>query len=407
MIRKTQQQQQTYVLFIGCLPPQTNENNLVKYFAKFGSITGIDLGRDKKLGFCLGFAKLKIKLDSPLCSFVSAGHSFKTFNITIKECEDNAHYEDLIAKMFNERVFISNLPKKWSDMEIKELFGQFGEVRSVLRVLSQQKKPQPFGYVHFYEIKSAKKCIKQKFVYVDIKRKKIICQKYTYKRNHKKKSLNERKELKEVINHQKVHTRNSTNDSSPEDSLNRNNDNNNTAKVEEDYIGSLLSRRQNNDNNSKHSKSQTNYFSGAGPPQREEGGGNGRTNSNGGQQKKEADSASQNKEDDNQRNNKHQHLFQGSGAEKNSFPNFNRNSDYLLRRNRHKESCDQPDSINVSINRQRILMGTTFQNRSKKLEKMIQFHSCKPTLKEYIGLSRRREKWLKKSHLKSGNYRLN
>jgi len=248
----------THVLFIGCLPPQTNENNLVKYLTKFGSITGIELGRDKKLGFCLGFAKLKIQLNCLLNSFLSADLTFKTFKINIKECRDPCHFEDLVSEMFKERVFISNLPKKWSNEEIKELFRQFGQVRSVLRVLSQQKKPQPFGYVHFYDIQSALDCIRQKFVYVQVKKKKIICQKYTYKRNKKKKSLNERKELKEVISHQKNNTRNNTNDASPEDSLNRNSKDK-ADQDEDDYIGSLFSRRQQNDNNSRHSKSQSNY----------------------------------------------------------------------------------------------------------------------------------------------------
>jgi len=120
------------------------------------------------------------------------------------------------------------------------------------------------------------------------------------------------------------------------------------------------------------------------------------------------DLAKQNNEDENKRNKKP--LFAGSGAVKNqTFPNFNKNSDYLLRRNRpkEKEHWDQTDPFMISTNRQRVVMASTFQNRSKILEKMIQFHSCKPTLKEYMSLSRKREKWLKKLHINSGNYRLN
>jgi len=424
-----QQQTTTTTLFIGCLPPQTNEGNLTNFLARFGSITGIELPRDKKLGFCLGFAKLQIELISPISEILSAELVFRGFNIIIRDCLDLS-FDSLVTQMFEKRVFVSNLPKKWTDREIKEAFLSFGRVRAALRVLSQNKIPHPFGYVHFYELSAAKKCKEAKFL--RFKNKKIICQNYSSKRALKLLSLHERNQMKKDL--VKEHSPAPQSEQQP--------------KFEQEWLKNPTPSQPNtfNQQTTEHHQNQPKIFGGQNIHSTQEPIFSHLRRNNDFHLQKRANHHDQYQHQQPkmlvraQTNPLMEDLLRPPQNPKKLVYNFNnqfteKNAKNLglkkiyqkeeenhysreyyitehgtVTRGHHQTSRNNNDQYSQffsGLKQKNPKEGATFVKRSKKLEKMLEFHNCKPNLKEYSRLSKKREKWSNRDHLKEGNYRLN
>ena len=58
----------------------------------------------------------------------------------------------------NKKLYVGNLPYETTEEELKELFGQFGELESVVIITDREtQRPKGFGFVEYKEEASAEK----------------------------------------------------------------------------------------------------------------------------------------------------------------------------------------------------------------------------------------------------------
>lgn len=140
-------------LHISNLNEDFTEDQLRKQFEKFGSIESLTIMKkgDSSRGF--GFVKYK----SPEHAATAVKTMNGTNDISIKPLRVRIAWRGFGDKQKNEDdgyIHVNNLGKHVSEDELRSMFKEFGEIRSV-KIVTNDGKSRTFGFVEFYEATSA------------------------------------------------------------------------------------------------------------------------------------------------------------------------------------------------------------------------------------------------------------
>lgn len=175
-----------YQVFVGGLPSNTTENDLLQYFKQFGAINSCkpQMWKSSKKK-CRGFALLNCNNRLTYQKIIRSKHTFKNRLIECKKAfsskkELREYEEDLIGR----KVFVGGLPLNLRSEQLQKFFQKFAEVEIAYVVTKHKcKKSKGFGYVCFRTVEECHRILKiKKF---DLNGKKITCSPYEHKCKNK------------------------------------------------------------------------------------------------------------------------------------------------------------------------------------------------------------------------------
>lgn len=151
-----------YMLFIDSLHPKLTQGKVESALAKFGNLASIDLPKIKKgkKTILQGYGTLEVKDKLTFFNFLSQDISIKGKRIFFEPFDPNKDTIDSSHNNYLKRlIFVSNVPKKFSDTELKLAFqSHFGPVHSAYKSVTATGRVKPFGFVVFKDPQTAKIC---------------------------------------------------------------------------------------------------------------------------------------------------------------------------------------------------------------------------------------------------------
>ncbi|KAL1506513.1 hypothetical protein ABEB36_005863 [Hypothenemus hampei] len=127
-------------LFVGGLSWETTDKELREYFGKYGEIESINVKTDSITGRSRGFAFIVFQDAESIERVASAGeHTINGKKVDPKK-----------AKARHGKIFVGGLPVELSDADIKEYFGQFGNIMEMEMPFDKQKNQRKgFCFITF------------------------------------------------------------------------------------------------------------------------------------------------------------------------------------------------------------------------------------------------------------------
>uniref|UniRef100_A0A0G4HUU5 RRM domain-containing protein n=1 Tax=Chromera velia CCMP2878 TaxID=1169474 RepID=A0A0G4HUU5_9ALVE len=150
-------------IFVFHLPPEWKDDDLQKNFEKFGQIESVKIvsrpdGSSRGFGF-VSFADPSAAQDavSEMHGFLCPGTS-KRLKVSLKksrtQCQDE-QIRKIMAHSCSVTLFVFHLPVDWTDAELKDTFGAFGNILSVRVMRNSDGSSKGFGFVSFEQAQEA------------------------------------------------------------------------------------------------------------------------------------------------------------------------------------------------------------------------------------------------------------
>lgn len=154
-------QQKSFKIFLGSLPPKTTKSLVLKTFAEFGSVKAVYLQFNRRNKFCKGSGYIVFN-EKEAFERVLDTEIFILKRKIFKEPFLRGRKLKIKKKEFtSKRIFVTDIPCNMSDGKLGELFRQFGRVEQAYRITCCNGSKQPYGFVLFRDSCSALKCHKE------------------------------------------------------------------------------------------------------------------------------------------------------------------------------------------------------------------------------------------------------
>ena len=141
-----------FTIFVGGLANNVTDGDLYSYFSTFGNIHTCKAqmwhNNPQK---CRGFALVTAGDQFTYDLILNSQHTLAGRNIECKvHIKDKSQLNDYSKSETDRKIFVSGLPKKVTDEELKDYFSYFGTVKIAYIVKHHKdKKPKGFGFVIF------------------------------------------------------------------------------------------------------------------------------------------------------------------------------------------------------------------------------------------------------------------
>ena len=120
-------------VFVGGVPPDTNEDELNKYFSRFGMISKIDLPVNKRKNAIKGFAFVTFCTPSSADRAVNCvSHVLRRKSMVVNPALTSSEASKKTKSRQSQKLFIRGIPRLASQYQIRSFFEQFGEVDMVI-----------------------------------------------------------------------------------------------------------------------------------------------------------------------------------------------------------------------------------------------------------------------------------
>lgn len=151
-------------VFIGCIPGNSDTQELVTLLSQFAKIQGVMLASDKNPAgdeYCLGygFAVCESKDDVEALLAQSNKLTYRGRFITLREYKVGSKLKEDKKKFNRRRLFIGNVPQLTSNDDIAQIFSKFGPIENVYFVNQGKEQCYKYGYIVFHDEKAAEKAI--------------------------------------------------------------------------------------------------------------------------------------------------------------------------------------------------------------------------------------------------------
>ena len=139
-------------LFAGGLPQEASEADLKEYFAKFGSVSSVNLKMDQMTGRSRGFAFVVFDDVGSLESVLGQEHAIKGKKVAVKK-----------AASKQGKIYVGKFTAPITEDEIKTHFAQFGNVVEIQRPVDRSKNNEPknFCFITFDKEEPADSLLKK------------------------------------------------------------------------------------------------------------------------------------------------------------------------------------------------------------------------------------------------------
>lgn len=153
--KKPTRSSSSFKVFVGGLPCEASEGQLLEYFRKYGPVEECKTKKWKAdASKCKGFALLSIKDRQTYDRILQAPHSWAGRAIECKKAITDKralmrHNQKIVAL----KVFITGLPVSTTDQDLLDYFKQFGPIEMAYVVKKSERKTR-IGFVCFKQQKS-------------------------------------------------------------------------------------------------------------------------------------------------------------------------------------------------------------------------------------------------------------
>lgn len=151
-------------IFIGCLPAETDEEELKSYFLKFCSDLRKFRVKYRSNGICSGYAYFTTEAPNKLLEdLFSQNHFYKGRFLECREYLKGQKQEEFLQILNRKRVYVGNIPEGVDDLELYETFSKFGKVTRAYIGNHYDKEGKIFGFVVMENFSDVPKILEKKW----------------------------------------------------------------------------------------------------------------------------------------------------------------------------------------------------------------------------------------------------
>jgi RNA recognition motif-containing protein len=139
-------------LFVGGLPQNLDEQQLIKYFSFFGRIEDANIIRNQKKGYSKGYGFIKCADNQTRKLILASSHSILGKKLDVNFPTSKANSQAFKSYNYNRKIYVPGLKPCATEFGLKSYFQQFGRVFKVYLVLDKLSQDEKtfIGYVEFY-----------------------------------------------------------------------------------------------------------------------------------------------------------------------------------------------------------------------------------------------------------------
>lgn len=164
----TSQQANRYTLFIDSIHEKLTKSKVQSILERFANISSLHLPKIKKgkKKVLMGYGTVEVKDQLSFFNLISEEIVIKGKRIHVETFDlENDGIEEKHQQYLERLVFASNIPKKITASDIKNIFEEkFGPIVSCSKSITATGRIKPFGFVVFQSTQSAAKCAMQRVV---------------------------------------------------------------------------------------------------------------------------------------------------------------------------------------------------------------------------------------------------
>uniref|UniRef100_A0A1B6IC84 RRM domain-containing protein n=1 Tax=Homalodisca liturata TaxID=320908 RepID=A0A1B6IC84_9HEMI len=152
-------------LFVGGLSWETTQENLQRYFSRYGEVIDCVVMKNSESGRSRGFGFVTFADPANVTLVLQNGpHQLDGRTIDPKPCNPRTLQKPKRSSSYP-KVFLGGLPSNVTETDLRTYFMRFGKVMEVVIMYDQEKKKsRGFGFLSFEDEESVERCVSEHFV---------------------------------------------------------------------------------------------------------------------------------------------------------------------------------------------------------------------------------------------------
>ncbi|XP_012238132.1 heterogeneous nuclear ribonucleoprotein 27C isoform X1 [Bombus impatiens] len=152
-------------LFVGGLSWETTQENLQRYFGRYGEVIDCVVMKNSESGRSRGFGFVTFSDPANVPLVLQNGpHQLDGRTIDPKPCNPRTQQKPKRSGGFP-KVFLGGLPSNVTETDLRSFFTRFGKVMEVVIMYDQEKKKsRGFGFLSFEDEDAVDRCVAEHFV---------------------------------------------------------------------------------------------------------------------------------------------------------------------------------------------------------------------------------------------------
>ncbi|XP_044736557.1 heterogeneous nuclear ribonucleoprotein 27C isoform X3 [Chrysoperla carnea] len=152
-------------LFVGGLSWETSQDNLQRYFSRYGEVIDCVVMKNSESGRSRGFGFVTFSDPANVALVLQSGpHTLDGRTIDPKPCNPRTLQKPKRGGGYP-KVFLGGLPSNVTETDLRTYFTRFGKVMEVVIMYDQEKKKsRGFGFLSFEDDDAVDRCVSEHFV---------------------------------------------------------------------------------------------------------------------------------------------------------------------------------------------------------------------------------------------------
>ncbi|CAH1183827.1 unnamed protein product [Phaedon cochleariae] len=152
-------------LFVGGLSWETTQDNLQRYFSRYGEVIDCVVMKNAESGRSRGFGFVTFADPANVNVVLQSGpHTLDGRTIDPKPCNPRTLQKPKKGGGYP-KVFLGGLPSNVTETDLRSFFTRFGKVMEVVIMYDQEKKKsRGFGFLSFEDDEAVDRCVSEHFV---------------------------------------------------------------------------------------------------------------------------------------------------------------------------------------------------------------------------------------------------
>ncbi|XP_066994467.1 heterogeneous nuclear ribonucleoprotein 27C isoform X1 [Anabrus simplex] len=152
-------------LFVGGLSWETTQENLQRYFSRYGEVIDCVVMKNSESGRSRGFGFVTFSEPANVSMVLQSGpHQLDGRTIDPKPCNPRSLQKPKRSNSYP-KVFLGGLPSNITETDLRSYFTRFGKVMEVVIMYDQEKKKsRGFGFLSFEDDDAVERCVAEHFI---------------------------------------------------------------------------------------------------------------------------------------------------------------------------------------------------------------------------------------------------
>ncbi|XP_033609583.1 heterogeneous nuclear ribonucleoprotein 27C isoform X4 [Cryptotermes secundus] len=152
-------------LFVGGLSWETTQENLQRYFSRYGEVIDCVVMKNSESGRSRGFGFVTFSDPANVSLVLQNGpHQLDGRTIDPKPCNPRSLQKPKRSNSYP-KVFLGGLPSNITETDLRTYFTRFGKVMEVVIMYDQEKKKsRGFGFLSFEDDEAVDRCVAEHFI---------------------------------------------------------------------------------------------------------------------------------------------------------------------------------------------------------------------------------------------------